>query len=631
MSNTDIALSDLYFPGHVHISEILRERHVFKTVSDPNQERNEIYMFDGQKYVRAEEPIKKEASEVFMEEWQKMWAYCKEFLRMNDDPNNDERIKYVRKLFGWLKNAINNGPTVNDINEVLADIRRNTYVDKSEMNPDSHIPFLNGLLNLKTRKLEEFNPDYFYTWQVNANYIEKHVTLNDTPEFRKYLESIYYTKDIPLILSYLGYALQPTFPRNKVLGIFGRERIGKGTTARILKGLIPKGYGSISYEKLLISDNRFVFQNIVGKNALVDPEMKRKFKKGSSPDYANFNKLFGSDILDVEMKGRTPFDYVNKAKGIFIGNLPIPPLDNSAAIARFLVVKTRDRRDRKEIREIEKIILAKEKDQIAKLLIECYFGLEDRNFKFPGELSNEETADLWDLLSDPIENFIEERTEVAEGLETEVDFAYKEFIEWCKDKGIPPVAKQTFTANFKKTYPKKKVGGRGNRHYAFMNCRIISEVEVENSEQVGHGSNDSEIPEYSGSENDSGRVQHGLHEINYMNSKEGIDNIYKKIVPKLDTGQNTIKPIEKLQSPDINPCVQLALEDLKPEFKTIMANNGNMLSLSIFFDTLEEKLKAHCQDLSEKELREAFEMATKWPEFNFYFNTQIVMLKEVKQ
>ncbi len=628
MLNTDIGPSDLYFPGHIHISEILRERHNFRTISDPNQEHNDIYVFNGQIYVRAEEIIKKEAAEIYMEEWKKMLADCNEFLRMNEDPDNDA-IGSVRKLSGMLKNAINTGPTVNDINEVLADIRRNTYVDKSELNPESHIPFLNGLLNLKTRMLEEFSPDYFYTWQVNANYIEKHVTLNDTPEFRKYLESIYYTKDIPLILSYLGYALQPSFPRNKVLGIFGRERIGKGTTARILKGLNPKGYGSISYEKLLISENRFVFQDIVRNNILVDPEIKLKFKKGSSHDYSNFNKLFGSDVLDVEMKGKTPFDYVNKAKGIFIGNLPIPPLDNSATIARFLVVKTKDKRDRKEIRKIENIILAKEMDQIAKLLIECYFGLEDRNFEFPGELTNESTAELWDLLSDPIENFIDEMTEEVDGLETEVDFAYEKFTKWCDLKGISPIAKQTFTANFKRTYPKKKVGGRGNRHYAFMNCRIISEVEVENSEQVGHGSNDSETLEYNGSGNDSGACPTSVVLPACINSKESVNNIYKKIVPKLDTGQNIIKPIEKSQSPDISPCVELALEDLKPEFKTIMANNGNMLSLSIFFDTLNEELKERCPELSDSDLREAFKIATEWPEFSFDYNSQIVTLKEV--
>ncbi len=624
MSNTDIRPSDLYFPGHVHISEILRYRHTFKTLSDPNQERNEIYMFNGQIYVRAEETIRKEASKIFMEEWQKMLADCNEYLRMTEDIESDSS-KFVRKLKGRLKNAINKGVTVNDVNEVLADIRRNTYTDKNEMNPETHIPFQNGLLNLETRKLEEFSPDHFYIWQVNANYIEKHVTLNDTPEFRKYLESIYYTKDIPLILSYLGYALQPTFPRNKVLGIFGRERIGKGTTARILKALIPKGYGTTSYEKLLISDNRFVFQNIVGKNVLVDMEIKRRFKKGFSPDYANFNKLFGSDVIDVEMKGKTPFDYVNRAKGIFIGNLPIPPLDNSAAIARFLVVKTKDERKRKEIKHIERKILAKERDQIVKLILECYFGLEDRDFVFPGELSNDKTAELWDLLSDPIENFIEESTEVVEGLETEVNFAYEKFKKWCDEKGIAPIAKQTFTANFKRTYPKKYVGGRGNRHYAFMNCRIVSEVEIENSEKVKHGSNDSESLKYSGSGNESERVQLRSHELNYKSESENID---KEIVPKLDTGQNTTKPIEKSRSPDIDPCVQPALEDIRSELKTIMANNGNMLSLPIFFDTLKEKLKTRCPGISDSEIREAFEIAQKWPEFNFGFNAQIVTLEE---
>ncbi len=70
------------------------------------------------------------------------------------------------------------------------------------------------------------------------------------------------------------------------------------------------------------------------------------------------------------------------------------------------------------------------------------------------------------------------------------------------------------------------------------------------------------------------------------------------------------------------------MDDIKTEMKTIMANNGNMLSLSIFNSILNEKLKASYPQISDSELREVFKIAQQWPEFDFDYNSQIVTLEE---
>ncbi len=94
---------------------------------------------------------------------------------------------------------------------------------------------------------------------------------------------------------------------------------------------------------------------------------------------------------------------------------------------------------------------------------------------------------------------------------------------------------------------------------------------------------------------------------------------------------NMLSEPEKSQSPDINPCVKLALEDIKTELKAIIANNGNIMTLSIFSNVLNEKLKARCPDLSDSELREAFRITNQWPEFSFDYNSQIVTLEEIRR
>lgn len=591
-----VDLKDYYFPGHIHISNELREKFHFRTISDPTTNLNEIYYFV-QVYERAEELIKTRATDIYLQQWEKMLTDCQSLsqeIEAGKVSTTENDIRYIGKLMGRLKNAIHKGPTVSDINEVLADVRRASYTEKEKMNPPGHVPFLNALVNLRTRKKENFSPDFFYTWQIQANYLDKRVTLLDTPRFRYYLESVYNAIDIPLILSYGGYSLQPEFPRNKILIIVGRERMGKGVWARILKRLNPKGYGTISFEKLLIADNRFAFQNVLGKNLLVDPEMKRKFTKGVDPDFANINKLFGGDTIDVERKGKDVLDSVNKAKGIMIGNLPIFYADNPALIARSSIVRTKDKRESPEVPNLDGDIFENEKDEIATLLMECHWGLQDRNYVFPGEMDNSGgrvetydsetkakvtrtllgTLEYWELLADPITLFIESETFPEEQSEIPVDDVYAVFDKWCTDQGIPTPAKQTFTGRFGETYTKRYRGPRSDRRYFFTGVQLVSTLKVDPQNKLNTGG-DSQKPKYIGALwNKFKRVQLRSYSQNYYLSCAG-ENVIKEHVPKLNTGVIGDKIPNSVESGDTQAGVQpfLDINDFR-SFETYLRENN---------------------------------------------------------
>ena len=488
-------MSDCYFPGPIHITKTLTEKFHLKTIAEIDSDREKIYFFNGQIYERAEEKIKAESHMEYLKQWEKMLTSA--------EANED------KSLAATLREKLNRGPSVNDINEVLAMIRRTTYTYE-EMNPSSYIPFLNGLLNLKTRKMEAFSPDLFYTYQVNANLLGKHVSLNDTPQFAYLLNTAFYETDISLILSYFAYAFYPDLPVHKILLILGRERIGKGTSVRVLQGLMPKGSGSISLARLLTSE-RFQFTGIEAKNLLVDSETKRKFRRGTVLEWSAFCNLFGKDILSIEPKGREARDYISKAKGIFLGNLPFIPVDSPPAIARILLVVTRDDRPKRIIPDLDQKILGSEKDEIATLLIQILFKLVDRNFLFPGQLRDDSTAQLIEQLADPVENFIDEESEYDKDCSVQVDDAYSRFLEWCKGKGIPPIARQTFVKKFGRTYPKKRIGAHGNGGYAFTGCLLYkSEVKVTEGDQkqVGTQSKLAETQKISLSREHYRRFQH---------------------------------------------------------------------------------------------------------------------------
>jgi phage/plasmid-associated DNA primase len=484
--------SDIEMPGWAAVADAIKRKYRVRTIPELGTDKENIYYYNGQIYERAEEILKSEAHAIYVRSWT-------EILNRTTDPKVSEA----------LESALRKGPSTGDINEVLNNIRRTT-LSYDQMNPETHIPFANGLLNLKTRRLDPFTPDLFYTYQVDANLLDRYVTLRDMPLFGSLLYTVFYEPSIPMALSYASYTLRPDFPIHKTLFILGRERIGKGTFTRVIQGLMKKGSGAISLARLLTGE-RFQFSGIEGKNLLVDSETKRKFRKGTVLEWGVFCNLFGNDILSIEPKGKEAHDYVSKAKGIFLGNLPFIPVDSPPAISRILVIETRNERPKRVIPNLDEKILANERDMIATLLVQVMFKLEDREFLFPGQLTDDATTDILDKLADPVSNFVEEMTEYQEGINTSASDAVSAFVEWCNSKGISPLKPQMFKKGFGKYYTKKLLGPRGGQEYFYINCKIFdteTELEIQSSFQVDYGENTSKTPKTSLSGDRYRRNQH---------------------------------------------------------------------------------------------------------------------------
>ena len=322
----------------------------------------------------------------------------------------------------------------------------------------------------------------------------------------------------------------PDLPAHRVLFILGRERIGKGTSVRVLQGLMPKGSGSISLARILTSE-RFQFSGIEGKNLLIDSETKRKFKRGTIFEWSAFCNLFGKDNLNIEPKGKEAHDYTSKAKGIFLGNLPFLPVDSPPAISRILIVETRNERPDKDIKNLDRKILEAERDQIATLLMQILFKLMDRNFDFPGQLTDEATAEIMDQLADPVAQFVEECTEYDKESSAPVEDAYQRFLEWLKSKGIPNIARQTFVKNFGRTYKKRRIGTHGKGGYVFDGCLLYEDdldVNTGNLKQVGTLDISQENLKISLSRERYRRFQHASSNLHVMREKNNHDHDHNK-------------------------------------------------------------------------------------------------------
>jgi len=323
---------------------------------------------------------------------------------------------------------------------------------------------------------------------------------------------------------------------------------------------MPTGSGSLSLARLLTSE-RFQFSGIEGKNLLVDSETKRKFRRGTVLDWSAFCNLFGLDTLSIEPKGKEARDYISKAKGIFLGNLPFISIDSPPAISRILIVETRNDRPKTDIKELDRKILNAERDKIATLFVEILFHLIDHDFNFPGQLPDEVTAEIMDQLADPVEFFIEEETEYDKEATIEVDSAYTSFKNWCKHKGIPLLSRQTFVKKFGFTYKKRRLGPRGNQIYMFTGCHLFDD-ENEGQKQVGYGLSDSENLKINASRERYYRIQLLCNSLRVRKEKNNNNNthIIKDTSHKLDTYLQ-VSGIPENQAPEANNPVSNLIQD----------------------------------------------------------------------
>ena len=541
---------------------ILKKEHVV-TKKEEGNDKEEMYLYDNGFYARGEESLRAMAYGRYISLWSEALNVINQLWKTVNKADSDA-VDRLANLTGAIDDMLKKGPSKAKVDETLAQLRLHTFRNASEFNPSSHIPFRNGLLCLKDWTLKGHTPELIYLWRVEANLLQDRIadiSLNDCPKYKEFLLGSYEPWDIPMLLQYGGYAFYPSFPRQMVMWNVGRPRVGKGTNARIWKLLNPTGYGAISFEKLMIAENRFAYQGIQGKNLLVDPEVKRTFKKGARPDYGNFNKLFGGDTVDLEKKGRQAEEYESKAKGLFLANLPLPRIDDEPLLSRVLLVKSKDRVISKEerVENLEEKIVNSERDQVATLFVRFLKVLKSRNWNFVSELSTDATMEIWDMFSNVVQFYLEDMVEYQEGSEIRCDEMYESFKEWCQSKGIPVMKSQSFKKSVGYVYTKTKRGPKKNRYYVFTNCVFADNSEIE----VGHQNNSSENRNI----RDLYYRYRGCPTYSHILEEKKVEENHNKIkAPKLDTGYfSSENPVNK--APEENETVSNFDHDIG--FKTV--------------------------------------------------------------
>ena len=328
-----------------------------------------------------------------------------------------------------------------NVTEIIDHIRRDTYINREDLNKDkSVLPLQNGLFDLTTHLITDFSPDKLITYKLPVVYNPN----ADCPKTEKFIKEILNPNDISIIQEYFGYTLLPSFPAHKSLWLYGIGRNGKSQLTYLLSQMLgDKNTVSVPIEEL-DGWHRFSTARLFGKlvNIVSEPGVNKPLKSSL------FKKVVGGDRISAEIKGKQQtVDFVNFAKFIVLGNVFPQVTDPSLAFwDRLIVVEFPHSFVKNFVPDIAKKLI--EEEGLSGFFNWCFKGLkrlESNGFQFSNSKNTEEIKLEFEKLSNPVMAFIKEECDVStENLMPKGEL-YNTYKEYCSEGNYKIVGRGEFS------------------------------------------------------------------------------------------------------------------------------------------------------------------------------------------
>ena len=359
-----------------------------------------------------------------------------------------------RTLLKYIKNS--RASERNEIIKYLEILTENKY----QATPKT-IAVANGLYDIETKHLSIFDSNVIIKNKIPVNYNPS--AYNE--DMDKMLNKICCNnKELRMLIEeMIGYCL---FRRNELGKCFiltGGGSNGKSTLLDVIKRLL--GEDNISSVALEDLNDRFKTYQLEGKLANIGDDISNKYIDNNS----TFKKLVTGETVNVERKGKDPFDFNNYSKLIFSCN-DMPRInDLSNGLKRRIILIPFNAKFSKQDKDYDPFIIDKllEPTALEYLLNLALAGL-DRilyNRAFTTSKLITEAWDEYEKTNNPVLGFIED-AKIENELTSDV---YLQYQNYCADSGLKHLSKSVFTRELCKLgYKTKQIRVDGKRPYIFI-------------------------------------------------------------------------------------------------------------------------------------------------------------------
>jgi len=357
------------------------------------------------------------------------------------------------------------------INEVVNWIKRETYTRPSDFDHSPDIlNCLSGLLDVRTLELYDHTPDYPSLIQIPVSYDHRF----DAPGISEFLTEILKPEDIDTILELFGYCLLRELPHQKAFLLVGEGANGKSTLIELLRAFLGKNNCcSVSLQEL--EEDKFKKAELFAKLANLSSDIPSK----GLHHIGTFKMLTGGDKITAEKKFGHPFQFTNFAKLVFSANRP-PKIFNEDTLAlwrRFIIIDFPNTfsDDIADKHLLAKLTTEAELSGLLNLALKALQRLSSKD-GFSYDKTVEDIAERYTVLSDPILSFVNEQCELDNDATIDKQILHDAFVQYCQDRNIPPISKESFGRNLKNS-PTLKIGSTrsssdGHRAYCWRGIKI---------------------------------------------------------------------------------------------------------------------------------------------------------------
>lgn len=321
----------------------------------------------------------------------------------------------------------------------------------------------NGILNLSTWELLSFDPNIIIKNKIDVNFVPKaYFDVTDKTldkiacqdkSLRKVLEEIF------------GYILLRRNEMGKAFILTGGGSNGKSSYLKIVRRLAgEENTSSLDLKEL---NQRFKTAELFGKLANIGDDISGEYIK----DNSEFKKLVTGEAINVERKGRDPFDFTNYAKLIFSANRMPRINDTSSGLMRRLMMIPFNAKFSVNDSDFDPFIQDKllSKESMEYVLNLAIAGLKRllKNKKFSPSKTIEKETSQYEIQNNPILGFIEDSESKFENEIT--SDVYQIYQVWCAENGYQAVAANTFSREINRRLnletKNQKIDGKTRRVY----------------------------------------------------------------------------------------------------------------------------------------------------------------------
>lgn len=279
---------------------------------------------------------------------------------------------------------------------------------------------------------------------------------------------------IQALQEFFGYCLLPDTSQQKILVIVGPRRSGKGTIARVLRGLV--GQANTAAPTLAGLATNFGLQSLLGKTVAIISDARLSGRTDTAVLVERLLSISGEDAQTVDRKNlpaittRLPVRFV-----ILTNELPRLTDASAAIVGRFLVLRQTRSWFGKEDPALTHRLLG-ELPSILLWAIEGRRRLCERGHFVQPASSILLVKEMEDLAS-PLRAFLGECCEVGPACEVAIAELYGAWTKWCERSGRKDVGSQhVFGRDLRAALPaldvrQPRVGGARVRTYAGVRLR----------------------------------------------------------------------------------------------------------------------------------------------------------------